>query len=260
MPFSPWASRIARAIALLEQHSFAAQILSFYLKIATLQSDLSRAWENSPSISRSAANLSPDVAAQFADFMAAIEKHAPETLAQKAQQLRASDSASLSALLDSCWLGTHRSPSEPEEFLARAFLQPRAELLRIRSGAKWNGYTHALCPFCGRKPCAGVLRPRGDGGQRSLLCSFCLAEWDFGRIICAGCGEVNERKLAVFTAQDFDYVRVECCERCMQYLKTVDMTKNGLADPVVDEIASAPLDLWAHQQGYAKIEPNIVGM
>jgi formate dehydrogenase maturation protein FdhE len=40
----------------------------------------------------------------------------------------------------------------------------------------------------------------------------------------------------------------------------VDLTKNGLADGVVDEIAAAPLDLWAREQGYSKLEPNLVGM
>jgi formate dehydrogenase maturation protein FdhE len=40
----------------------------------------------------------------------------------------------------------------------------------------------------------------------------------------------------------------------------VDLTKNGHADPVVDEIASSPLDLWAQEHGYSKLELNVVGM
>lgn len=258
VPLSPWESRLERANRLIQQHNFAAEILTFYAQIAQLQRDLYRVWENSPSTP--AADLPSDTPAQFARFLASVERHAPATLTEKAQQLRALDPASLFTLLNNCWLRADRSPSQPEELLARAFLQPRAALVRIRSGAQWNGYPHAVCPFCGRKPSAGILRPRGDGGQRSLLCSFCLAEWEFRRIVCAGCGEENERNLAVYSAQDFDYIRVEGCDSCKQYLKTVDLTKNGLADPVVDEIASAPLDLWAHQQGYAKIEPNLLGM
>ena len=93
-----------------------------------------------------------------------------------------------------------------------------------------------------------------------MLCSFCLAEWDFRRIVCAGCGEEDYKKLPVYTANDFDYVRVESCETCKQYLKTIDLTKNGLADTVVDEIAGAALDLWAQEQGYSKLELNLVGM
>jgi FdhE protein len=53
-------------------------------------------------------------------------------------------------------------------------------------------------------------------------------------------------------------VRVECCDTCRNYIKTVDLTRNGLADPVVDEIASIPLDLWAQKQGYTKLQVNLM--
>jgi formate dehydrogenase maturation protein FdhE len=36
------------------------------------------------------------------------------------------------------------------------------------------------------------------------------------------------------------------------------MTTNGRAEPIVDEMAAIPLDLWAHQQGYAKLQPNLL--
>jgi formate dehydrogenase maturation protein FdhE len=32
--------------------------------------------------------------------------------------------------------------------------------------------------------------------------------------------------------------------------------KNGLADPLLDELASVPLRLWAQEQGHAKLHPN----
>jgi FdhE protein len=105
-----------------------------------------------------------------------------------------------------------------------------------------------------------VLRPQGDGAARWLLCSFCLAEWEFRRIVCPACGEENDRSLPVYTASEFDYIRVDCCDTCKTYIKTVDLTKNGLAEPVVDEIAAAALDLWVQQHGYAKLQPNVVGM
>jgi formate dehydrogenase maturation protein FdhE len=40
----------------------------------------------------------------------------------------------------------------------------------------------------------------------------------------------------------------------------VDLTKNGRAEPLVDELASAPLDLWAREHGYAKLQSNLLGM
>jgi FdhE protein len=55
-------------------------------------------------------------------------------------------------------------------------------------------------------------------------------------------------------------MRVECCDACHAYIKSVDLTKNGLADPLVDELASVPLDLWAQEHGYAKLHPNLLGL
>jgi len=92
------------------------------------------------------------------------------------------------------------------------------------------------------------------------MCSFCLAEWEFRRIVCPGCGEENNAKLPVYTASAFDYIRVECCDTCHAYLKAVDLTRNGLAEPMVDEMAAAPLDLWAQEHGYLKLQQNLMGM
>jgi FdhE protein len=38
------------------------------------------------------------------------------------------------------------------------------------------------------------------------------------------------------------------------------LTKNGLAVPVIDEVATLSLDLWAQQQGYRKLQPNLFGL
>jgi len=53
---------------------------------------------------------------------------------------------------------------------------------------------------------------------------------------------------------------VEACDSCKTYIKSVDLTKNGHAEPVVDEIAAAALDFWAKEHGYEKIELNLMGM
>jgi formate dehydrogenase maturation protein FdhE len=76
----------------------------------------------------------------------------------------------------------------------------------------------------------------------------------------AGMGEEDDNKLELFTASDFDYIRVECCESCKTYIKTVDLRKNGRSEPLVDELASAPLDLWSREHGYAKLQNNLLGM
>ena len=41
---------------------------------------------------------------------------------------------------------------------------------------------------------------------------------------------------------------------------TGDLTKSGIAVPLVDEVATAALDLWARDHGYTKVELNLVGL
>jgi FdhE protein len=148
----------------------------------------------------------------------------------------------------------------PQEFLVLAFIQPYAEFARSRAPLQLEGYTSLLCPFCNRKPALGVLRQQGDAGRRSLQCGVCLTEWEFRRVICPGCGQEDHAKLPVYTAAELPYIRVECCDACKTYIKCIDLTKNGLANPLVDELASVPLSLWAQEHGYAKLHPNLLGM
>jgi formate dehydrogenase maturation protein FdhE len=266
MPENPWQRRATRAGALAAEYPFAAEILNFYVQVAQFQQRFYRDLEtaifpgNTTVSSFSSPSKIPPLVSSFGPFLSLVHKAGPTLLSQIAADLQRQGSDAWSELLNSCWLTLNGSSASPSQLLGNAFLQPYAELLRDRSAVQWKGYTHSLCPFCSRKPVAGVLRQKGEGAARSLLCGFCLAEWEFRRIVCPACGEEDNRKLPVYTAEQFTYLRVECCDTCRTYLKSVDLSKNGLAEPLVDEIASAPLDLWAHEQGYAKLRANLLGM
>ena len=54
-------------------------------------------------------------------------------------------------------------------------------------------------------------------------------------------------------------LRPEACDTCKFYLRTIDLTKNGNAVPRVDDLAAIPHSLWAHEQGYARVQPNLLG-
>jgi formate dehydrogenase maturation protein FdhE len=265
MAKNPWQQRILRAQELADHYAYAAEILGFYIQIAHFQEALHQLLEARPSKPENPLGLDPaappelaELKGRFGSFLNLVEAKGPGRLAEMAHKAYENGPEEWAHLLDHCWAGA--DAPEPEAFLGRAFLQPYAEFVRARAAMQWNGYSYPLCPFCNRKPGLSVLRQKGDGSRRSLMCSFCLAEWEFRRIVCAGCGEEDNRKLPVYTAESFDYIRVECCDSCKRYLKGIDLTKNGLADPVVDEIASVPLDLWAQEHGYVKLEPNLFGM
>jgi FdhE protein len=138
-------------------------------------------------------------------------------------------------------------------------LQPLMEYRASHAGAN-AAEMRNTCRFCGSRPIVAVLRGEGDGGKRSLICSLCSAEWNFRRILCPCCSEEDREKLPVLSAPEFDHIRIEACDSCRTYIKCVDITKNGLAVPVVDEIATISLDLWAAEHGYTKLQPNLLGM
>jgi len=263
-----WQRRRERAQELILDRPAASEVLRFFVAIAELQEELWRDLEAGLVAGASAdprtnyfpQPLPPSLIGRFGSFLAGVKDGAPGPVVEAAQRLRREDTVSQSEMLAIFWQGTAGAALQPgpDDLFARAFLQPYAVYVRSRLTVERKGPTPCLCPFCGRKPGSGVLRPLGDGGQRSLVCSLCLYEWEFRRIVCPACGEENHAKLPVYTAEELKHVRVECCDSCRCYIKTVDLTKSGLADPVVDEIAAIPLDLWAQDQGYAKLQLNLM--
>jgi FdhE protein len=66
--------------------------------------------------------------------------------------------------------------------------------------------------------------------------------------------------MAFYSASEIEHVRADVCDTCHTYLKCIDLTKTGLAIPVVDELATVPLDLWAREHGYAKLQINLLAI
>jgi len=263
-------ARIERAELLAQRFPFAQQILTFYAQIAQFQNGL---YEQLPKLAgklpvtpangniRSELNT-PPLMAPFREFLSVVELQGPNPLSTHARELKMRGEATWAELLTEFWsAGTlGRTEMEPlTQFLARAFLQPYAEFVASSLLPPVLTMTSCRCPRCNSLPLLGVLRPEGDGGKRFLQCSFCLQEWKFRRILCAHCGEEDEKKLPVYIAEQFPHVRVECCETCNQFLRTVDLTKDGHAVPLVDDLAAIPLTLWTQENGYTRIQSNLLG-
>src|ERR1700720_3226155 len=233
---SDYDGRIRRAERLATLHPFTQEVLAFYKQIAEFQKSL--------------------YARMISDGkVRAVDKNLPALR----QNLKIEG---LLPQFQDFWTTSSREdrPNAAfDQFLPRAFLQPYAEHLAAGRAEDETSAFPALCPSCGARPLLGVLRPEGDGGKRFLLCSFCLREWEFRRIFCATCGEETETKLPVYVAEQFPYIRVEACETCKFYLRTIDLTKDGNAVPLVDDLAAIPLSLWAEEHGYSRAQPNLLG-
>lgn len=219
---SAWDRRIERASELIPIFPSAAEMLRFYGEIARFQKAIYE--EHPPQAS--------DALRRLPALVALVKRIGPADLARKADE---------------------------SGFLERWLLQPFYEYRASQSDIGRDS-TQSVCPFCGERPQVGVLRGEGDGAKRSLICSLCSTEWDFRRLLCPSCGEEAPEKLPVYIAQEIPYVRVEACDTCHSYIKAADLSKNGLAVPVVDELATVSLNLWADEHGYTKLQVNLLGM
>lgn len=282
-----WDRRIDRARELAEAYPFSAQILSFYSKLIAFQKTSYLQFQSASGLRGRQSGLGPPALDEvdlsllltgWSPFLSLIAREAPPSLAEFARVKKARGPAASTGFLRSVWTenrpaaaGEYRvsrlNPStQPpnlndfERFCAQAFLQPYAEFLADRADVPAPPLRRPVCPYCGSPPLVGVLRPEGDGAKRSLVCSFCRIEWDYLRIACPACEERREEKLSVYTTLAFDGVRVEACDTCRAYIKTIDLTRNGLAVPEVDELAAVPLTLWADEKGYQKVARNIIGL
>jgi len=279
-----WDRRIRRASELASSYPFAAEGLRFYTRVATFQrslyADIQKALADSSKVSgnrplRDELDLFL-LLPKFSGFLSLVQQIAPAPLARTAAGLAQRGPAAWQKAIEGFWHGElgmsllsdepedeptaeSRETSASERLLAWIFLQPYAEYLADQREPISVDGAPSTCPLCGGRPIVGVLRPEGDGAKKSLVCMLCAHEWPFRRIYCPACGEEREPQMAFYAAPEIAHVRVDVCDTCHTYLKSIDLTKTGLAVPVVDELATIPLDLWAREHGYEKLQINLLG-
>lgn len=260
-----WGKRIQRSVDLAERHPGTAEVLGFYRRILDYQKTLydEIAARRAPALDIASPfreQLDVDVAAKhLPGLLSLVQRSGPSKLAQEAAKIGGASPEQRRQMLDDFLSATDGDDAEPGSLFARVLFQPLAEYLAASPAAEPAGSSGPVCPVCEARPQVTVLHPEGHGAKRSLVCSFCLTEWEFLRILCPVCGEEDHAKLPRYAAGGGSVVRVEACDTCKYYLKGVDMTVDGLAVPLVDEIATLPLDLWAAEQGYTKISLNLMG-
>jgi formate dehydrogenase accessory protein FdhE len=258
-----WDKQIKRADQLAAQSNGSKELLMFYGHLLRAQKEIyevlrsRRGWLPSGDLELDI----PVLAEALPVLLRAVESKGPEPLAAQARDLLESDREAIGELLMCYW----QSPSDIQ-FFGKACLQPYLRWL-AETGGRPSGREDSVgerhCPFCGGNPQVSFLQNKetsAESGNRDLVCAMCLSSWQFRRVVCAACGEERPMKLGYFHSPEFDHVRIEACDTCMHYIKGVDLTRVGFAAPIVDEIDAAPLDIWAREHGYTKIELNLVGV
>jgi hypothetical protein len=206
-------------------------------------------------------------AGRFGDRLGELLRFAadqgPPRLAADALARARGETSMLHASLLSWWSGDR--PSR-EDYLSRALLRPYAEVLAALGLSPDRLHRPGHCPFCGGAPWVASRRDPhsvggtdADGARRMLGCALCGGEWLLGRIRCPACEQGNPEKLPCFRSDAHPAVRIEACEACRRYVKSIDLTVDAHAIPEVDDLLSLSMDLWAAGEGFRRIEPGLAG-
>jgi len=134
----------------------------------------------------------------------------------------------------------------------RPSIEAGMEQLRNELEPETGRTTH--CPVCGSLPDLNLLR--GEGGMRYSLCSVCCYEWRIDRLSCAVCGNREQGSLQYFYGEGEEACRIDLCDTCHHYVKTIDTRNLEASDPSLEDLATLHLDFVAVQKGYKRSVPN----
>jgi FdhE protein len=257
-----------------------ADILRFYKKISELQATASprlnlklpivekpimdiREMEGFPLISREEFLIDVPSSTALFEAICTASKHANEKMRINIQILEEAFSVNALRLED---LLKHHEDNTYLDLVLRDFainkavlkflihmsiypsLHAHAEMLKDQINLKqWlRGY----CPICGSRP---LMSEFNAEGLREYLCSFCGFEWPGERLKCPFCENSDHTKLHYFYAEGDEAYRVDICDACNQYIKTVDSRKLDYEpDLGLEDIVTIHLDILASEKGFKR--------
>ena len=140
--------------------------------------------------------------------------------------------------------------------LLRYSVQPSLKAISsfVESHVDLGSWEKGYCPVCGSPPYLSVLR--GEGGERSFFCCHCGHEWKARRLFCPFCETVSPEKLRYLYAETESEYRIDLCDNCKRYIKTVDARKlEGPVIPDLEFISTLHLDILAEEEGFEGTNP-----
>jgi formate dehydrogenase accessory protein FdhE len=142
-------------------------------------------------------------------------------------------------------------------------LELAAAGIESSSKEEWAG---RACPACGDVPvCSVIVEESGaflQGSPRYLVCGRCALWWGFARATCPSCGEDDSRLVNSYSADEWSWARIDVCDTCRGYIKTFDLRAVGAVEvvPLVDDVVTLALDVWAHENGLMRPALSLAGV
>ena len=125
---------------------------------------------------------------------------------------------------------------------------------RLLDGFEPETWRKPSCPICGSPPAVSVLK--GEPVLRHSVCSCCGCQWTVDRLSCSVCGENDKDSLQYFHGEGEAACRIDLCDSCHHYIKTIDVRAPEAFDPWLEDLATLHLDVLAVEKGYSRAVPN----
>ena len=137
-------------------------------------------------------------------------------------------------------------------FLVQSSIRPSIEagVEQLRGELDPETWRKGHCPVCGSLPSLSLLK--GEEGRRYLLCSCCGYQWRMDRLCCPACDNKDQESLEYFCGEGEEAFRIDLCDRCHRYIKTIDYRNLEESDPCLEDLATLHLDILAAQKGYKR--------
>ncbi len=118
----------------------------------------------------------------------------------------------------------------------------------LDSGNEWSkGY----CPICGSMP---EISSFEENGKRFLTCGFCSHKWESKRIYCPFCENNDHKTMRYYDIDGEEEYRVDVCDKCKKYIKTVDIKKTSrLIYPPLESKVTPYIDLKFEGMGFEPV-------
>jgi FdhE protein len=130
-----------------------------------------------------------------------------------------------------------------------------AGVAKLHHDLSTENWPKGYCPVCGSLPYLSLLKE--EVGKRYLVCSFCRYQWRADRLMCPFCQNKEQESLHHFYGEGEEAFRIDSCDKCHQYIKTIDLRKIDSDDPALEDLATLHLDVLASQKGYKRPTPHL---
>lgn len=149
----------------------------------------------------------------------------------------------LDDLSEGIWESLARSQKIKKNILGFYFLQVRRNFLRqAQKFAKAKSLKSDNCIFCGARPILASIHS-DEEGQRNLHCAECMSVWEYSRIKCPFCKETHHDYFSEYHLEEQEASAfIEHCNKCGEYIKTLNKIKDEDINPVIEDAKTIYLD------------------